>query len=271
MSLLDGSLTSLAFCWRLERRDGVTIGLTAHDRDLMVDGLIYRAAPGMVPSAIAQSDGLAADTLDVKGAFTSDAIAAADMEAGRWDGAALRLFVTDWEQPGEEALELAHGTLGDVTIAGAAFTVELKGATAGLDAPVAEQTSPTCRAMLGDGRCRVAMRGRRRLARVTAVSGETGIAIDASESVANGWGGGMLRWLSGGNCGLIAGVASSSGTSVRLREAPLVPVAAGDLIEIEEGCDKRFETCTGRFGNGANFRGEPHLPGMDLLTRYPGA
>ena len=21
----------------------------------------------------------------------------------------------------------------------------------------------------------------------------------------------------------------------------------------------------------ANFRGEPHLPGMDLLTRYPGA
>jgi hypothetical protein len=29
---------ALAFCWRLERRDGVTIGLTSHDRDLVVGG-----------------------------------------------------------------------------------------------------------------------------------------------------------------------------------------------------------------------------------------
>jgi hypothetical protein len=29
-------------------------------------------------------------------------------------------------------------------------------------------------------------------------------------------------------------------------------------------------TCGGRFGNALNFRGEPYLPGIDLLTRYPG-
>ena len=48
-------------------------------------------------------------------------------------------------------------------------------------------------------------------------------------------------------------------------------VAAGTLVEVSEGCDKSFATCVARFGNGANFRGEPHLPGIDLLTRYPGA
>ena len=42
-------------------------------------------------------------------------------------------------------------------------------------------------------------------------------------------------------------------------------------VELIEGCDKSLATCAARFGNAANFRGEPYLPGMDLLTRYPGA
>ncbi|MFL6789431.1 MAG: phage BR0599 family protein, partial [Sphingomicrobium sp.] len=56
-----------------------------------------------------------------------------------------------------------------------------------------------------------------------------------------------------------------------LRTAPSSAVAIGTPLEIIEGCDKRLETCSARFANAANFRGEPHLPGNDLLTRYPGA
>jgi uncharacterized phage protein (TIGR02218 family) len=58
---------------------------------------------------------------------------------------------------------------------------------------------------------------------------------------------------------------------VRVRDVPSLPIEAGCSIELREGCDKRFATCSGRFANAANFRGEPHLPGNDLLTRYPGA
>lgn len=35
------------------------------------------------------------------------------------------------------------------------------------------------------------------------------------------------------------------------------------------GCDKRWETCVGVFGNGVNFRGFPDVPGDDFLTAYP--
>ena len=76
----------------------------------------------------------------------------------------------------------------------------------------------------------------------------------------------------GGAVGAILGQAIdlSAGTSVTLRAAPAFAVAAGALVELVEGCDKSFAICTARFGNAANFRGEPHLPGVDLLTRYPG-
>ena len=48
-------------------------------------------------------------------------------------------------------------------------------------------------------------------------------------------------------------------------------VAPGDTYELSAGCGKRFtEDCVARFANGINFRGEPHLPGMDKLLRVGG-
>ena len=37
------------------------------------------------------------------------------------------------------------------------------------------------------------------------------------------------------------------------------------------GCDRALATCRDRFGNVANFRGFPHVPGNDFVLRYPQA
>ena len=267
MTWLEGDLTTLALCWRIERRDGVTIGLTAHDRDLEIDGLVYRAAPGMTPSAVSRSASLDADSMDVTGALTSSAISEGDLLAGRWDGARVAVFATDWSAPGD-CVSLGEGTIGAVETQGDALTAELRGASAALERPVVEETSPECRAELGDARCRMAMAGRRRVARVVAMAGAV-LTLDADDPVANGYGGGRLRWFSGANSGLEDAVARSDGASLTLRRAPRFD-GVGALVELIEGCDKSIATCAGRFGNALNFRGEPYLPGMDLLTRYPG-
>ena len=49
------ALEPVATFWRVHRRDGVTLGFTSHDRDLWFGGVLHRAAPGMVPSAIRRS------------------------------------------------------------------------------------------------------------------------------------------------------------------------------------------------------------------------
>ena len=270
MSFLDGALTTIALCWRIERRDGVAIGLTDHDRDLVIDGLEHRAAPGMTPSAIKRSDGLDADTMDITGALTSAAIGERDLLAGRWDGARVALFAVDWRGVDTAHVPLGEGTIGAVETDRGAFTAELRGGAAVLERPVVEVTSPECRAELGDTRCRVAMAGRRRLVRVVSASDRT-LTIDAAEPSANAYGTGLLRWIGGANSGLESAVSRSDGASVTLRAEPPLPVAAGDLVELIEGCDKSLATCAARFANAANFRGEPYLPGIDLLTRYPGA
>ncbi|OAN64844.1 DUF2163 domain-containing protein [Sphingomonas sp. TDK1] len=268
MSWLEGALTSVTLCWRIERRDGVTIGLTAHDRDLMLDGLLYRAAPGMTPSAVERSATLEADSMDVQGVLGGDAISEGDLLAGRWDGARVALFATDWTAPGA-TIPLGEGTIGAIETRDGAITAELRGAAAAFDAPVAEATSPDCRAALGDARCRVAMAGRRRFARVAGVDGAV-VTLDGAEPAANAYGAGRLRWFGGANGGLEDAILASDGVRVTLARPPRF-AGQGALVELVEGCDGRFETCVGRFANAANFRGEPYLPGNDLLTRYPGA
>lgn len=266
---LERALLTIAFCWRLERRDGVALGFTTHDRDLRRAGMVYRAAPGMLPSSISMTDGFDAQSLDVEGALTSNAISAADLTAGRWDGASVKIFMVDWEAPNGDILEIARGQLGEVSIKADAFEAELRSTTALLDAPVAEQTSPGCRAGLGDKRCRVDMAGRTRLTRITAVAGED--MLEVEDAGTGNYGFGRLRWLGGRNSGLASEVLRSTGAVLTLAEPPAYPPAAGDLVEISEGCDRILATCADRFANALNFRGEPHLPGMDLLTRYPGA
>lgn len=270
MSWLEEEATTIALCWRIERRDGVAIGLTAHDRDLTVDGLLYRAAPGMVPSAIRREAGLAADTMEVSGALGDGAIRARDLAEGRWDGARVTLFAIDWSGRAAAArVPLGGGTIGAVEWAEGRFGAELAGPGAALERSVVEETSPTCRARLGDRRCRVAMAGRRRLVRVVSAAGAV-LTLDAVEPVAGAYGGGGLRWLDGDNGGLAQAIAASAGAQVTLAEPPAHPAGPGMLVELTEGCDRTLATCAARFGNAANFRGEPHLPGMDLVTRWIG-
>lgn len=267
-TMLGKPLTTLAFCWRIERRDGIAIGLTSHDRDMVIGGLLYRAAPGMTPSAIRSGIGLEGDDSDVAGALSSDAIGEADLMAGRWDGAALEVWLTEWDAPGALWLLLASGEIGAVSRRGDAFTAELIGASAVLGAAIAPSTSPDCRARLGDRACRVDMAGRRR---IVAVEGVADVVLSVPTLEPGLYAFGTARWMSGENSGLVQSVLDNDADGVTLADPPAFPVVGGALLLLTEGCDRQLSTCAQRFGNVVNFRGEPYLPGMDLLTRYPGA
>jgi len=268
MSMTEGELTSIALCWRLERMDGAGLALTSHDQSVLSGGVEFEPAPGMMPASITKSLGLEPDSSEVAGALSSSTLDEGDLALGRWDGAAVRLSAIDWNDPDAEAVDLLGGEIGSVSIRGEGFSADLIGAAARLDEPACPATSSECRARFGDKRCRVDLTGRTVIATVVAAAG-TEITVD--REVDDRFVFGRLRYMSGANCGLTSVILAADGSSVQVRDLPRKTVEAGCRIEIREGCDKRFETCVNRFGNAANFRGEPHLPGTDYLTRYPGA
>jgi uncharacterized phage protein (TIGR02218 family) len=112
------------------------------------------------------------------------------------------------------------------------------------------------------------MAGRRRIVAVAGVE-DTRVAVGGLAAGAYAFG--TLRWMTGANAGIGQAVADNGADALMLTDPPPFDVAAGTLALLVEGCDRQLATCATRFSNAVNFRGEPYLPGMDLLTRYPGA
>jgi uncharacterized phage protein (TIGR02218 family) len=268
MNIAEGELTSMALCWRLERTDGAGIALTSHDRQILTDSLSFDPNPGMIPATTTRSLGLEPDTGELAGALSSEALADTDLSVGRWDDSTLELTLIDWSDPDGQPITLLAGELGSVSINGESFTADLRGAAAQLDEAVCPATSAECRARFGDKSCRVDLAGRTIAATIVASSGGL---LTLDQDVDDRFVLGRLRYMGGVNCGLSTLIMSAEGAAVKVRDLPRATVEPGCRVQLREGCDKRFATCVSRFNNAVNFRGEPHLPGNDLLTRYPGA
>lgn len=232
------------------------------------DGVTYRPTPGMLPASVTRSLGLDPHSGEVSGALSSEAIDEGDLALGRWDAARVKLIALDWVDVEADPIELISGEIGEVSIKDGGFSAELKGAAAVLERPVCPSTSPQCRAELGDKSCRVDLAGRSERA-VVIETGNGELTLD--RTIDERFLLGRLRYLSGTNCGRSTVVISVSGPTIRIRDLPRGRIEAGSRVELREGCNKRLQTCVERFDNAINFRGEPHLPGTDLLTRYPGA
>jgi len=269
--LADGkrnAVSTFAFCWQVERRDGAGVALTSSDAPLRIGGHVFDPAPGLVPGQLRQGGPPGEELGEAQGAITAQSITEDDLLAGRWDGARARLFTVEVGTGTGESIPLADGELGEIALEGQSFAADLLGAGSKLRSSPFPRTSPECRAQLGDKACRVDLAGRSSRFRVVDFDGAK---LTLSPPCEERFVAGSLRWLTGQNCGTKSLVLAVEDGAVRLRELPRATVMPGEIVTIVEGCDKRFETCVSRFSNAVNFRGEPFLPGNDLLTRYPGA
>jgi len=272
---LARDVTTVCFCWIVRRRDGAVLGFTDHDRALTVDGVACEPATGFVAGAIESGLGFAGDTAEVAGALSSEAISEADIEAGKYDGAAVEQWLVNWAEPTEAGLLKRH-VVGEIRRIDGAFRVELRSLSAKLDERRGRSFLRRCDADLGDARCGFDTNAPGFSAAGTVVSVSGGqIVATGLEGYEDGWFTlGRLTWTSGARDGTAATVAAmregpAAGQHVLgLFEPDLSGVGAGDTFTLAAGCDKRFETCRAKFSNGLRFRGFPHIPGNDLALNY---
>lgn len=272
---LGTGVTTVARCWRVTRQDGVVMGFTDHDRDLVFEGTVFRAGAGLSARAVSQTTGLAVDNTEAAGALSDMAISESDLRAGRFDGARVEAWLVNWADVDQRMLQF-RGSMGEVVQAGGAFQAELRGLTELLNQPQGRVYQRSCAAVLGDQSCRVdlSLPGYFDERAIEAVNeGRVFSWADFLGFEDRWFERGRLVVLSGAASGLVAVVKNDRlrgrAREVELWEAIRAPIAAGDMVRLEAGCDKRAETCRLKFANFANFRGFPHLPGEDWLMAVP--
>ncbi|OJF92799.1 DUF2163 domain-containing protein [Pararhizobium antarcticum] len=271
---LDEGTTTLAWCWRIVRADGVTLGFTDHDRTLTFDGTAFEPESGFAASEVRSGSDLAVDAQDAQGVLSSDRITETDILDGRWDNAGVEVWRVNWADTGQRLL-MRRGAIGQIRRGRLVFVAEVRSLAHVLGQTVGRTFQATCDAALGDARCGVNLEA-------PAFKG-TGVIIDLLRDRAfttSGLGGftagwftfGTLDWTSGANSGRRAEVLSHEIVDgvgiVTLLEAPVRAIAGSDNFTVRAGCDKRIATCGTKFANVANFRGFPNIPGQDAVLRY---
>ena len=269
-SHLAQEVTTLATCWSIIRKDGVALYFTDHDVDLTVGGQVYEASDSMNPSAVSSQSGLSVDNLELEGILSAAAITQEDILSGRYDHAEITIFMVNYAAPDAGTLKLKTGWLGEVTLQGGQFTAEMRGLSAQLQQTIGDVYTKSCRATLGDVRCGVNIAAYRFSGTVTGTEGSFAFT-DASKTQANDYfAGGVLQFTSGANQGLSMEVRDFTNRRFGLFLPLPNLIALGDSYTVSAGCDKAFATCISKFNNALNFRGEPHVPGIDKLLETSG-
>ncbi|EAU44356.1 DUF2163 domain-containing protein [Salipiger bermudensis] len=272
---LAGGLGTVARCWAVTRADGVALGFTDHDRDLAFDGQSFRADTGLSAKTLQQATGLSVDNSEAMGALRDDALSEADIEAGRFDGAEVVCWLVNWQDVSQRRM-LFRGSIGEIRRAGGAFHAELRGLTEALNRPLGRVYQAPCTAVLGDASCRVDLGepGYFHEGAAVQVQDNRELLFGALTGFEAGWfQRGRLVVLSGAAQGLTGAIKrdrfSEEGRRIELWLPLGATLVAGDLVRLEAGCDKRFETCRLKFNNVLNFQGFPDIPEEDWMLVHP--
>lgn len=265
--------TSRAMAIVIVRTDGVVLGFTDHDADIVITrdsgGLRCKPSGGFDASSLEQRTGAAVDAADLVGAITDDRITAPDIRAGRYDGATVERYWVDW-RTGDIIRRFADGVLGEIEHGDVAFTVEVRDAAATiLDRSDGRVAAKSCPFVLGNALCGVDLNTRAIQVRVTLTNNadwffaETLSGDEVGASLGGDWPGGLITFADGRT----GEIAAREGGRFRLFEPISKALDVGVIVRLTPGCAKTAAACK-TFGNIARFGGFPHIPGADFVAGY---
>ena len=155
-------VTSLTDLVRFQALDGTVIGLTRLDKDIDFDdgqgSITYSKSEGLTISAIATTFTSEVDNLSIECFLSPDGFTRDDVINGKWRFAEVRTFRVNWKDISQGGWKMRRGKVGDVKL-GKGLTVEVQGLLARYRKEQVERTTPLCRAVHGDIRCKIDLGG----------------------------------------------------------------------------------------------------------------
>ena len=255
---------------RLDLKDGTSIGITDHDRDLTFDlgdgAISYSASTGVLPSDVKLSAGFDADNFEVTGPI-ADLVTREAVLGGRFNRARARLFQVNWASLGSGAIKILAGDVADARVEGGKFVLAITSDIARFNQVVGSVITPYCAADFGDVRCGLTPEAIS--ATVTAAASDLAFTVSFTGSYADdAFNGGTVEFLTGDLAGMapIEVFDWTAGGVVTLF-LPLADVPAiGDTLTVKKGCLRTRAACMA-YSNILNFRGFPEVPGSDQVLK----
>lgn len=253
----------LTICAKIVDKAGKIYSFTSLPYEIIIDNVTYYPSAGFniikaesnsqlsssnISISILLSDNLPNQQIQI---FTKDIINQS------LDGAYVTIFYAN---------QNIHGYVGNITLRENTAIIEVLSLGAKLNKEIGDLYSPTCRASLGDSKCMVDLSSYSKNGVVQKVISNS-IFIDNTRNESNDYfTDGHLTFTSGNNIGIAIQIKECINGQIKLIFSLHKPIAVGDCYIIKPGCNKRIATCSKKFNNAINFRGEPYIKDVNNST-----
>lgn len=279
-----------------------TIGLTSNTRDMTLaghTGITFKSAAGLMPSSFQQAMGDPTQ-LEMTGIFDSLLFDRDDVLAGKWENASVEIFVRSWDSTAISYGELVlfKGFLGEFRDYQLFFKAEGRGLLSKLSQDAVWVTSRACRVKkFRDSQCghtasTVTINGTTYSIDALMTAGlstsnrrtilfDFNISIFAPTPSGNPipptgfFNNGILTSVGAVNNGISREIlryeydAGTNTAEISVKRAfPEEWTLDSIDMTLVAGCNRTVEDCK-KYGNIANYRGEPYVPGLTTVSKVP--
>ncbi len=276
--------------WKFDLQDGTTHYFTNHNTTINHDGNTYSPVASLLLAATQRQTGITPTNTNAIGII--DVLSFSNFFSGLIRGTKITEFLLNWQYPWAGFITSNVFTLQEYSFDAAKWRSDFASAVKRITYPKGHVYGRTCRHVLGDNKCKVALDflEQTQIQVLPPIIGKTQFRafvsitpdeFDNDRSLSGYFNFGNLLFTSGPNNGISREIRSSivnnpndlAIQSFTLQVPTPFNLVAGSRFTIWPGCDKLWSTCKDKFenptdgdipcGNTKNFGGFPTIPGKD--------
>lgn len=271
---LNSPLNYLCRAWIITPKIGSIIRVSEFDKDIEINGQLFKAMDSFDGGALEIQNSLGADRTSISSALNAQGISREAILLGHFDKAKVESIVFDWQAP-QYFVKIWQGHVARTILRDFGFEFELAGPESELNKSIGRQFTRHCSASLGDSNCKININalGSNFVATIEGIVSLSILKIATNANfVIEHFARGEVHFQTGiwsGFKAKISSIENNNGLFIKTKNPlPFAP-QLNDTIKVFKGCDKSFECCKTRFQNQENFAGFPFMPGEGVIYASP--
>ena len=259
------SVSNYTICWHIQLLNGDQLRFSNYDSDIIIKGQTYIADTTLTYKSIEKNAELSKENNEIYGIINDNYFKQKDIINGKLTNAYIEIFLINTVNLDSNKLIINQGYINNIKITNNKFVANIFSIQNKLNKKITHSFSQRCRAQFCDKKCTLQEDNYTFHGKITKIISHN-IFYDSNRNEENFYFNfGKITFLSGTNSGLCFQIKNFTDNEIELILPYMNKLEIGDQYSIITGCDKYFSSCTTKFNNALNFRGEPYI--SKVLTR----
>ena len=253
------SVNNYAICLYIQLFNGEKLRFTNYDSDIIIKERTYIANTILTYKSVEKNSELSKENNEIFGIINDTYFKQEDIIKGKLNNVYVEIFLINASDLNSDKLIINQGYINNIKITDNKFVANISSIQNKLNKKITYSFSQHCRAQFCDKKCALEEDNYTFHGMITKIISNN-IFYDSKRNEENFYFNfGKITFLSGINSGLCFQIKNFIDNEIELISSHIYKLKIGDRYSIIAGCDKYFSSCTTKFGNALNFRGEPYI------------